>query len=150
MGPDDGRRLGRYFPEIGEGVSFLDDLPPAGAEGVLVKRPFFHARDEALPDAGAVLPGREIVYGPVPAVECAGHAHFLGVGSPDGKVCSPLPAVFRDVGAEFFVEAAMVPLPEEIRVHLSEKRKIILRFFCSGHGSLLPQVVHQSESYCTL
>ena len=113
-GPDDGGRLRRDLPEGGERISLLEDAPVAGAEGILVQRALPHSGNKALPYPGVILSRGEIVARPVPVVEGADHADLPRVGRPEREIRPRKFPVVDDVRSQFFVQAEVIALPEEI------------------------------------
>src|SRR5690606_8312779 len=100
------------------GVGLIENLAVGGGYAVFVDGEFRQVLDEKGPDAG--IAGIHGVAVAVPAVEVADEGDIPGIGRPYGE-CRSFSAVgFKKVGAEFFVNAFMGPLVEQVLVEIGE------------------------------
>ena len=86
--PHHRRRLRRHLRVKGKWISLVHRVVvPVGSDMIFIVRSWFHARNEAAPDAGLRFQiDRLSVLGP--SVEVADDLHELRVRRPDGEVCA--------------------------------------------------------------
>lgn len=87
----------------------------------LVQSPRPNAGNKTLPNAGGI-PGVERILVRPPIVEIADDRYLLGIGRPDGEVRPPNAVTLAKMSSQLFIDAAVVPFPQEVEVLVGQKR----------------------------
>src|SRR5204862_2395223 len=118
--PADDRRSGGWqLAARAVGICLVDAVPAVpGDNAVFVGRALTHARDEALPDARALVQ-RERHGRVAPALEVADDRHRLGVGRPHREARAGVPAFGQGVRAQLLVDAAVRAFGEQVDVDIA-------------------------------